>query len=265
MLTCSSKIEHFSSDVVTIRVTGRDFRLPKDLLCYNSTYFNQTLNKSEQSTKLQNGVIELPNVSLETFELVVQWMYMSDIVLPSYWQIQRQAKGEETQKKNGKEVSKPRNTSVDLTGSGLTTTPAELEQHFLSHMVAITSYIRFFLVAYKIGLLGPFDNVVSKVKSVICSEIRSLINVHIRMAFKELPRGHPVRKLFAQACVRSYMEHIDIRPHRKEFRFRFEMTEIEGFAADLLYAVNETMRKRVAGEGNVYTDPLLGTQIKLHL
>lgn len=120
MFTCYSKIEHFSGTLVTIRVDGRDFRLPKELLCYNSMYFDQKLKKARPGTGLENVAYDLPYGSLETFELIIQWMYMSDIALQGQREIQPIANNEGTLKKNDKEVSSPENVSVRLTSQSST-------------------------------------------------------------------------------------------------------------------------------------------------
>lgn len=213
------------------------------LLCYNSTYFDQKLNSEGDGTrvKLENAALVIPHGSPETFELVVQWMYTANLVLPVPAQPGSQnevAQGATAEQKNAPESAASR---------------------------AITSYLEFSKMANQIGLLGPFDLINNQVKAFLCAPEHNLLPCHIRSAM-ELPRGHAMRKLFMQACVAQYVK--DIKTQSSEFRFTIELNEVEPFAADLLRGFNQAVRlgsTQVVMEGKrscvvffTFNDPLTG-------
>lgn len=91
-------------------------------------------------------------------------------------------------------------------------------------------------LADQIGLLGPFANIIDGLKNVLEEDRTSLHPEHIRIA-AELPSGHAVRVLFAEACVKPYLHHVspDADLHdRLEFNLQREVDEIDSFAADLV-------------------------------
>jgi hypothetical protein len=120
LITCNSKIELFSSCQVTIRVEGRDFRLPKDLLCYT---FDQKLNGDDNgSGEKIVCVLILPYGSLETFGLVIQWIFTSNIVLPTLQQhlLRRQSEDAKQVVVTEEDATQKTNVNtVDLTSEGL--------------------------------------------------------------------------------------------------------------------------------------------------
>ncbi|KAF8863305.1 hypothetical protein BDZ45DRAFT_738282 [Acephala macrosclerotiorum] len=76
-----SKLSLYAPPMVTVRVDDMDFPLPRGLLCYSSDFFNRALNGYYiEATQDQ---ITLPRCSVETFGLVVQWLYHAKIVLPT--------------------------------------------------------------------------------------------------------------------------------------------------------------------------------------
>jgi hypothetical protein len=64
---------------------------------------------------------------------------------------------------------------------------------------------------------------------------------HIREAV-ELPRGHALRKLFAEACVRPYLTNLK---EPTPFRFQAEVDDLEAFASDLHKALDATLKNAV--------------------
>jgi hypothetical protein len=71
---------------------------------------------------------------------------------------------------------------------------------------------------------------------------------HIRTAM-ELRRGHPARRLFAEAAARGYFRSNKtcLKPHYDDgsFWLQNEVDKLNGFAADLLPVVAEIIRDRV--------------------
>ena len=83
----------------------------------------------------------------------------------------------------------------------------------------------------------------------------SLTPPHVHQAATKLPKGHAVRKLFADACVKFWLLHT--QPAAKgTFAWDFEEEmELESFASDLLRAVGRTGESRT-------TDPAGGIRVK---
>lgn len=65
-----------------------------------------------------------------------------------------------------------------------------------------------------------------------------------------LPMGNPVRKLMVSACVKGFLG-------QAPFKFEEETRSIDGFAADLLYTVRDTLKDATFSSGAInYVDPL---------
>lgn len=254
-LTGRSKIQYFSGPEVTVRVCGRDFILPKSLLCYNSTFFDRAFNGPWKEGVEQE--ITLSSASVEAFEMVVQWMYTSNAVIPKprlepQPQPQPQSDGQRT--------------IIDfeyLNDGDTYYDPDESSSNDKSDVKVnsqnIISYLGFLKLADELDLLGPFDDILSNIKEILISSQLSLQPEHIRGA-SELPSGHGLRKLFAQACVKRYIN--DTIRDSKSFRFATEMDEVESFAADLFKEVDKVLRQRhkmaKTRPEYSYFDPLTG-------
>lgn len=243
----------FSSTPVIVRVEDREFRLPKELLCYNSTFFDRAFN-GPWSRKDGGGdgerEIRLGFATPDIFELVIQWMYISDVVLPP---VSHLALAHDEPAKN----HNPADTVMDPTylgGEGVyfdaaensaessrASTPVPAASH------AISNYVAFLKLADALGLLGPFDIIINRITTALLTSEEALQGTHIREA-SELPRGHAVRRMFAQVCVRPYVQ-ATITTAGEGFRFADEVLQIEGFAADLFYELGEEVRRAAADEG----------------
>lgn len=253
---------------MTIRVQGRDFRLPKDLLCYNSTYFDKKLNSDTEGFKADDSLLILPYGSSEDFELVVQWMYMSNVVPPLPIRIQsngQSGESPETKTKGERAHQQPKTNSVDLT-SDHSSSDMSKPSKMAGHPDNIAAYIQFFKMAHELGLLGPFDLIYRRIKAFLLSSDRCLMASHIRSAAK-LPSGHPVRKLFAQFCVVPYVTDVKV-PFSREFRFGAELNEVEAFAADLFREYNRVICQGVTEMEQStlffqFNDPLTGKMLRL--
>ncbi len=70
----------FSGPMATITVDSTEFNLPKELLCYNSSFFDRSLNgKFREATEQKVGI----DASIDAFKLVVKWIYTCNIVFSS--------------------------------------------------------------------------------------------------------------------------------------------------------------------------------------
>jgi hypothetical protein len=95
-----------------------------------------------------------------------------------------------------------------------------------------------------IDLMGTFDSVLQGIRSLLSSRT-ALLPEHIRTA-AQLPYGHPLRNLIAQACVKSYAWSLQLGGrnggNKRRFRFQEELDTLEGFAADLVRAFTSSIR-----------------------
>jgi len=146
---------------------------------------------------------------------------------------------------------------------------------FLSSSVSlnskkITSLLRFLALADQIELLGPFDSVIASIRAVLVLDNENLLPEHVRAGVL-LPLNHPVRKLFAQSCIRPYLFYIHSKQRAQSavyirFRFERELKESTDFAADLLRELSDVMISAGSTSNGVsratLTDPLSGNQFR---
>ncbi|CZR50744.1 uncharacterized protein PAC_00618 [Phialocephala subalpina] len=188
-----NKLNLFKSPEAVVSVQGKDFTLPKALLCYNSPYFDRAFNGAFKEAAEQK--LSMQGCSTDTFALLTQWLYTSQITL-----------GEAT----------------DDQGSRLTDTEKMSQK--------ITQLLDFLKVADEIQLLGPFDSVIQMMKKIIIVDRSILTTIHIRTAASFL-NGHGARKLFVGAYVKEYLQCLH---GCQQLKFRAELDEVDSFAADLL-------------------------------
>jgi BTB/POZ domain len=81
----NSLLPLYSGPQVTIRIgsTGCEYRLSKALLCKQSPYFKATFQGSFQEGKEQSTTLNEVDgvVSQQSFELLVQWLYLGRVLL----------------------------------------------------------------------------------------------------------------------------------------------------------------------------------------
>ncbi|CAG8980923.1 hypothetical protein HYALB_00003782 [Hymenoscyphus albidus] len=63
---------------VTVTVNDTSYKLPKSLVCSESTFFNKAFNSGFLETEEQK--LSLTECTTETFELVVQWVYRHKLI-----------------------------------------------------------------------------------------------------------------------------------------------------------------------------------------
>ncbi|PQE25249.1 BTB POZ fold protein [Rutstroemia sp. NJR-2017a WRK4] len=81
-------------------------------------------------------------------------------------------------------------------------------------------------------------------KSLLVRSERHLQPEHVRKAVTELPSGHAVRKLFAEAMVQVFVKDRHLPRGRTNFRFKEEVKELDIYAADMARAFMEIARTR---------------------
>jgi hypothetical protein len=208
--------------------------LPKALLCYNSPFFEKAFNGNFKEAKEQK--MTLTDCSSEIFEFVIQWIFHCQVVLPSI-----------------QETEPIFDTQATAKDAGL-----------------ITKLLAFLKVSDEIQLLGPFNQVIEIMTTILISSRASLQSSHIRTAF-EIPSAHPTRGLFAQACVKEYAESFFQKSatKTKDFRFKKDLDEYDVFAAALLTEFAEVFhgQSRSGGYQDQRTtemkDPLSGESFRV--
>ncbi|KAF1807963.1 hypothetical protein P152DRAFT_453274 [Eremomyces bilateralis CBS 781.70] len=81
----TSVIPLYSGPQVTVRIgsTSREYKLSKALLCNQSPYFKATFEGNFQEGKEQSTTLKEEDgiVSIQSFELLVQWLYLGRVIL----------------------------------------------------------------------------------------------------------------------------------------------------------------------------------------
>jgi hypothetical protein len=75
-----SIIEYYKGPEVTIVVDKKRYKLPKRLLCHNSTFFSTAFNSNFKEGKEQKMTLE---TSVGAFEMTIKWMYTGHLGLPA--------------------------------------------------------------------------------------------------------------------------------------------------------------------------------------
>ncbi|KUJ22425.1 uncharacterized protein LY89DRAFT_762551 [Mollisia scopiformis] len=233
-------IHLFDGPKVVITVEGQNFSLPKALLCYHSPFFERAFNGGFKEATEQK--MSMTSCSLETFKLLIQWLYTSHVELGDMG-------------------------SKEDEGVTISTEPGEVSNEHPSSR-QITILLSFIKLADEIQLLGSVDEIVEMMKKKIIDTRSCLTTQHIRMA-ADLPKGHGVRTLFAQACVKDYAPYFfSSRWHRGGLWFRAELNELDGFAADLMRELDVVMEIHGIGysgrsANHTFTDPLTKQTVPL--
>lgn len=109
-------------------------------------------------------------------------------------------------------------------------------------------------------------------KDVLVDDRQALLAEHIRTSVL-LPKEHPVRRLFVQACVKKYVRYLSpldpdprsyrylyVPPVNMLFRFQTEMDEL--LYLDVLREYGKAMRGRMVEDNGELIDPLSGQILK---
>lgn len=103
--------------------------------------------------------------------------------------------------------------------------------------------MEFYDLTEKFGFtLNISEKVLDVIKELLVADYRVLWPEHIRKAVL-LPKGHGLRILFARSCIRTYLQSVH-RGFTREFKFKKEFDELDGFVADLMRAYAEINEKR---------------------
>ncbi|KAK2628225.1 hypothetical protein QTJ16_002871 [Diplocarpon rosae] len=249
----------FAGPQVTVVVAEKEFTLPKALLCYSSRFFEAAFKGEYEEGGEQR--MDLAACSSDTFGLAVQWMYQSQVVVPTRHHAAHAAApaasdagiSSPAQSRQSSENSE----DVDLRWVEEEKLDLEMYPGFAKNGGAqtISRLLSFLKLADRIELLGPFDSILATIKSTLATfgffaprigYIRTaLMPGHIRVA-AEMPGSHPIRKLFANACFREFIQDMfsSVQPPPRPFRFDREVKELDSFGTEMLVALREATRSR---------------------
>lgn len=191
----------------------------------------------------------MTSCSVETFQLLVQWLYVGGIVLDDFSHHKRT------------------NSELMLETFGFDSKSVQKLLPVDKSAREIISLLAFLKLADEIDLLGSFNNLVNSIKWKIIDDRACLRREHIRMAM-EFPAGHAARTLIVQACVKAYISRMFTAPGDTGHTlwYRAELDELDGFAADLLREFTKALDTKRRESGYIYylPDPLSGEKINFY-
>jgi len=214
-------LDLFDGPKVLLIVGAKKYKLPKRLACRSSTFLSSAFNGPFKEGETQE--LMLKDTTADAFELVIQWIYTGNLVLPAIVQ-----------------------TDTD----------------------AISRILDFLNAADFLDLDGnPYPAVVEELKARLIKSREALNSAHIIKAMA-LPSEHTTRKVIMQACIGLYFISLGAswtyeRHYTTSmfpFKFDKELTQVDGFAADLFRLCDEVRRTKDSSWGSV-KDPLTGSTI----
>ncbi len=161
---------------ICIMPANREYQVSKRLLCEQSPYFRLTFEGGFKETEEQaTTLMEIPGVvSIQSFEMLLQWLYQERFVLKSL---------------------NPQDAITSI-----------IEFVRIADMCQVTGMESLMAEHIKATIKGgttPSYIFVSRERNT-----RYLMSQHIISA-SFLPDGHPVRDILAEACVEDYLVHDD--------------------------------------------------------
>jgi hypothetical protein len=138
--------------------------------------------------------------------------------------------------------------SFDLVIQWMYTAHAVLPPTVVSDSDKVSRLLDFLKLADFLHLTGPFTTINETIHEMV-KDRSNLESKHIQEAMK-LPAGTPARQLIVQACVGPYMASLGWSYVSEktgimiDFKFKTELDELDGFAAELLRLFGETARKK---------------------
>ena len=246
------RLKLFQTPNVTILV-GPDkapFVVPKSLLCQNSKFFDRAFNgKFKEAAE---GIIRLPEDTVLAFQMMLQWIYTGNIVVPTGW---NPSETTATYLDFFKLADK-----IDLLGS-----LSSMFQKFREHLSAVAGFhtgsdctekctqnenragVSCTCAQREWG--GGWASSNPPSHSINCNIVRHnclspethmdplrhdmITSENIHVAF-ELRPDHEARQIIAQACVIPYMLSSTLN---YAFRFNKELDSVDGFCSALLKAL----------------------------
>jgi hypothetical protein len=154
--------------------------------------------------------------------------------------------------------------SFELAIQWMYTGGAVLPPTVVSDSDKVSRLLDFLKLADFLHLTGPFTSIDEAIHEIV-KDRSNLQSKHINEAMK-LPAGTPARQIIVQACVGPYLESLgwsyvsNVLGSISDFRFKTELDELDGFAAELLRLFGETARKKQSGKHgqSMVPDPATG-------
>lgn len=188
------KLFQSASVVIVVGAEEVVFTFPKDLVCYNSRYFEAGFNGNFKESE---GKIEMKEDSVAAFEMMAQWIYTGAIRLTG-------------------SPAKQLDSYVDFL-------KLADKVDLLGPFDSVIASLRLILNLPQSGEHGsPASQVQSLYGADWAAPLPEIIIQphHIEDAF-ELPSGHGLRTAFVDACVDSYLQSASIGS-RHAFKFQAE-------------------------------------------
>ncbi|KAL2065053.1 hypothetical protein VTL71DRAFT_4193 [Oculimacula yallundae] len=268
------KVALYSGPMITITVREREFMLSQPLLSYYTSFFDEDLKSPIKEGEIRQLVFD--GCSSETFQLVHQWIYSSQINIPTRQSAvqdvpincSQNSTNSSTKAKTRATTSEAHeDTPASSRQSSAIPTDTDADAAFLTwaqeedvkiellpgietneNAQSVSRLLAFLKLAHDIELLGPFSSVVEEIRATITSFRSALLPGHIRVA-AVFSSGHPVRTLIAEACTRAFASYSFPRlvdgKKAATFRFEKELDELDGFAADLIREYTKASKKKV--------------------
>lgn len=217
-----SILPQYAGPQVTIRLmpSGRIYRLSKNMICSQSDYFKAMFEGDFQEGVSQTATMDEMEgaVSVSSFELLVQWLYIGRVTFK-----------ETSEEKKISSVIEFARIADMCRVTGMESSMAEQIRVIIKDAKNITSNADW--------RRDPGLNT------------RWIGSKHIKWA-SSLPRLHPIRRVLAEAAVEGYFRSEGVH------KFHTETREVPEFAADLLDAVRDVL-KRLKEYGHLtFMDPI---------
>jgi len=119
----------------------------------------------------------------------------------------------------------------------------------------LAQLLEFLTLSDFLGLLGPLTPVTKEISSILKTR-GNLVSDHIKYAMKQAP-GSEARNIVLKACIGPYLQSLGWsydhkRPGKiSEFKFKTELDELDGFAAEIFRLFGETARKKQSWKGSL--------------
>ncbi|TVY43739.1 hypothetical protein LCER1_G008779 [Lachnellula cervina] len=228
----NSLLPLYSGPMVTIRIGGREYKLSKNLLCEQSRYFAKMFEEGkfkegeQQSCDLKPIDDSDKVVTTQSFEILVQWIYLGKLVFPSM--------------KPEEEIT----MALDFVR--------------LADMVEVTGMETVIAEHIKNIILKnpwPIDTKWESYRHGD-SNMFCVVPQHLKSAWK-LPGGHPVRKLLAAASVEGYLRY-------EKPKYYQEMREVPGLLADLFDELKKVLGNlKIFSSGMLFIEPISKEEFRI--
>ncbi|KFY69217.1 hypothetical protein V496_00426 [Pseudogymnoascus sp. VKM F-4515 (FW-2607)] len=225
----ASLLPLYVGPLVTIRIGSAtpEYKLPKALLCKQSSYFASMFNGNFKEGEEQSATLEEIDgvVSAGSFQMLAQWVCVGRVVLGML------------------PLAESITSAIEF---------ARLAD--MCGVVGVESLMAEVIKSTIIDNPGPYELYAGSTNS--HTHYITLEHI-ISAAF--LPDGHPVRNVLALATVEGYLNWDD-------HKFSDGSSQVPSFSTDLLVAVKTALRSMSRGDNSVtFTEPISGEKLSLRM